>query len=270
VIITRWQGRLLVVFQPDHGTQTGLIAEQWGNDEVPALTDFRGAAEMAASHHDDGWAIWERHPTLEPTTGQPVQFHAVDPVEHIAAYRAGISRAAQLDPWTGLLVSMHGAGLYNDRYGTYRLAELSEQTLSPSEQAVVGEFLSDMAALQQDLAQNSLGHAVPGVASDDPLVRHHYLLLQVWDRLSLQFAFRHAADGVISPLPWPAGTPTQLRCTRLGPMALRLDPYPFAGHGGVFPVRGYLVEDRSYRNPEDFLATLTAAATLDLDCRISR
>ena len=269
MIITRWQGRLLVVLQPDHGTQTGLIAEQWGNDEIPALTDFRRAAEMAAGHHDDGWAIWERHPTLEPSTGQPVQFHAVDPVEHIAAYRAGISRAAQLDPWTGLLVSMHGAGLYNDRYGTYRLTELSEQTFNPAEQAVVGEFLSDMAALQQGLGQDSIGHTLPGAASDDPLVRHHYLLLQVWDRLSLQFAFRHAADGVISPLPWPAGPATQLRCTRLGPMSLRLDPYPFAG-GGVFPVRGHLVEDRSYRNPEDFLATLTAAAPLDLDCRVSR
>jgi hypothetical protein len=40
----------------------------------------------------------------------------------------------------------------------------------------------------------------------------------------LQFAFRHAADGVIS-------------------------------------------KDRPYRNPEDFLAALTSAAPVDLDCQ---
>lgn len=270
MILSRWQDHLLVVLQPDHGTQTGLIAEQWGNDEIPPLTDFRVAAEKAGRHHDDGWAIWERHPTLEPRTGQPVQFHAVDPIEHIAAYRAGITRAAQLDPWTGLLVSMHGAGLYNDRYGTYRLSELSEQTFSTTEQAVVGEFLSDMAELQQRLAEDSLGHRLPNRASEDPLVRHHYLLLQVWDRLSLQFAFRHAADGIISPLSWLAKPATQLRCTHLGPMALQLDPYPFGTDSSSFPVRGYLLQDRPYRNPEDFLAALTSAAPVDLACQVSR
>ena len=47
--------------------------------------------------------------------------------------------AAWHDPTTGLLVSMHGAGLYNDRYGTFRLAE---QKFSPPERALVDEFLA--------------------------------------------------------------------------------------------------------------------------------
>lgn len=270
MILSRWQGRLLVVLQPDHGTQTGLIARSWGNEEVPAIVDQPAATTLAARHHDDGWAVWERHPTLDDATAQPIQFHAVPPRQHIPAYRAGIERAAQLDPWTGLLVSMHGAGLYNNRYGSYRLTELVEQELSVDEQRIVAEFLSDMAQLQQRLAEESLGHAVHDPACDDPLIRHHYLMLQVWDRLSLQFAFRHAVDGEITPLPSLAGPSSTLRCLSDGAMAMTMDPYPFAVEDALFPVRGYLLDDRSYENPEDFVTALSAAAPLDLDCRVSR
>jgi len=58
----------------------------------------------------------------------------------------GIQQAAEHDPTTGLLVSMHGAGLYNDRYGTFRLAE---QLVSDSERALVDEFLAEQALFQR-------------------------------------------------------------------------------------------------------------------------
>lgn len=272
MIVTRWQGQLLVVLQPDHGVQTGLIARAWGNEDVPPLAEHERASELAARHHDDGWAIWERHPTLEPATAQPVQFHAVAPIEHIAAYRAGIERAAQLDPWTGLMVSMHGAGLYNDRYGSYRLAEAGPASYTEQEQAVVTEFLADMAELQLRLAglSASHGHHPMSPAAEDPLIRHHYLLLQVWDRLSLQFAFRHARDGEIAPLPYVDNRPSSLRCGANGTMTLTLDPYPFIESETALPVRGYLVSDRAYTDPEDFVAALTAARPTDLECRALR
>jgi Protein of unknown function (DUF3891) len=260
----------MVVLQPDHGSQTGLFAQLWGNDEVPALTDHVQSTRMAATHHDDGWAVWERHPTLDGDTGQPIQFHAVAPSEHIAAYRAGIERAAQLDPWTGLLVSMHGAGLYNDRYGTYRLTELVSQDLSPTEQTVVAEFLTDMAELQQRLAGQSLGHHAHNPAHEDPLVRHHYLLLQVWDRLSLQFAFRHASNTDIHPLPVLGSPSGSLACRTHATMALTLDPYPFATDQAVFPVAARMLPDRTYDNPEDFMTALVTAEPFELECRTLR
>jgi hypothetical protein len=42
--------------------------------------------------------------------------------------------------YSGLLVRMHGAGLYNDRYGTFRVAE---QHFSPEYRVLVDEFLTD-------------------------------------------------------------------------------------------------------------------------------
>ena len=37
---------------------------------------------------------------------------------HLAFYRACIAAVSDQDPYAGLLVSMHGAGIYRGRYGT--------------------------------------------------------------------------------------------------------------------------------------------------------
>lgn len=270
MILSRYDGHLLVVRQPDHGTQTGLIAAAWGNDEIPPVAQHRESARLAAAHHDDGWAIWERRPDLDPTTGQPTQFHQVKPREHLPAYRAGIERAAQIDPWAGLLVSMHGAGLYNDRYSSYRLEELGEQALTDTERALVTEFLADMAALQARLYADAIGHAPPTPPHHLPEIMTAYLLLQVWDRISLQFALRHAADGTIAPVPLPDDPRGRLHCHTRGPFRLALDPYPFAEDTLTAPLTAHVVPDRAYATPEDFLATLTARPPRTLECTLAR
>jgi hypothetical protein len=260
MILTRVAGGLLVVRQPDHGTQTGLFAQAWGNERVPAPRHHRREAELAARHHDDGWALWERRPSIEAATARPTQFLDLTPIEHVPLYRAGIARAAQHDPWVGLLVSMHGAGLYNDRYGTFRLIE---QRFDPTEQRLVDEFLADMADLQTRLLA-AAGHADVSRPIDDPEAWEEYLLLQVWDRLSLQYAFRLAVDGMIGPAP---GTASGLTCRADGPFALVLDPYPFAEDRMTFPVDATVVPDRPYRTSEEFLAEVARATPTTLECR---
>jgi hypothetical protein len=254
----------MVVRQPDHGTQTGLFAQAWGNEDIPALTEQRRSAELAATHHDDGWAIWERHPTLSPETGQPVQFLALSPLEHVPLYRAGIERAVQIDPRAGLLVSMHGAGLYNDRYGTFRLAE---QHFNDDERAIVDEFLTDMADLQTRLAGpgEHQGHI-----STDRAALARYLLLQVWDRLSLQFVFRLAADGVIAPLPRGEEPFGELVCRNTGTFTMELEPYPFVQNAMTFPIVAVTVPDIEYRAPEEFLEAMSTATATTLECRTVR
>lgn len=261
MILTRYDGRLLVVLQPDHGVQTGLIADAWGNSEVPAPREHRRAGRLAATHHDDGWAVWERRPDIDPDTGAPVQFHQLKPPAHLTAYRAGIERAAQTDPWAGLLVSMHGVGLYNDRYGSFRLVE---QHFTDHERALVEEFFTDMAALQRQLYEQAVGHAPSRPPHELPEVREEYLLLQIWDRLSLQYAFRHAADGELAPVPGADGA--TLTCLSRGRFQLALDPYPFAQDRVELPVTASVVEDRVYADPEDFLAALAAAGQTVVEC----
>jgi hypothetical protein len=266
MIFQMYRGQLLVVRQPDHGIQTGHFAQRWGNESTPPF-DPRQPVIDAGTRHDNGWAEWEERPTLDPETGQPWQFFKLTPHEHVPLYRHGIQMAADHDLTTGLLVSMHGAGLYNDRYGTFRLAERS---FSESEQALVDEFLAEQALFQQSLAQRALGHEVHSHVTADPQVWHNYLLLQTWDRLSLQFAFRLAADGEIGPLPFPDGSSGILHVTNAGDMTIALDPYPFDDAPLTFPLPSRLLPDKPYRNAEEFLAAMARAPETQLECRVVR
>lgn len=263
MILTRSAEGLTVVRQPDHGRQTGAFAAAWGNEEVPADEARTDSIRLAAAHHDDGWGTWELHPTLDPARGQPVQFLELTPVEHVPLYRVGIERMAAVDPFAGLLVSMHGAGLYNARYGTFQLVELD---LNAEERALVAEFLADMAALQATLAERAgvvTAHARP---SEDPGVRASYLRLQVWDRLSLQYCYFGSADGTIGPLPLGGAESGELRCRNAGPHTLSLDPWPFADKRHVFAVPTVTVPDRPYATPDAFLEAVLSAPVRTIEC----
>ena len=60
-----------------------------------------------------------------PTSGRPLNFLDVPVPAHLAFYRAGIAAITDEDPYAGLLVSMHGAGIYRQRYGAQPELKLS-------------------------------------------------------------------------------------------------------------------------------------------------
>jgi Protein of unknown function (DUF3891) len=267
MIFAQFDGGWLAVRQADHGLQTGHFAAHWGNETTPRFEPPEQVI-AAASRHDNGWIHWDDHEaTLDPATGQPWHFYRLPPHEHVPLYRRGIQAAADHDPYTGLLVSMHGAGLYNDRYGTFRLAE---QHFSADERVLVDEFLAEQALFQQSLAERASGTELHTHVTTDPNVWRNYLLLQVWDRLSLQYAFRLAADGRIEPVPLPDGSSSTLLCVNRGQFSLSLDPYPFDESSLTFPVSARRLPDRQYRSAEEFLELLSKTPIDQLECRATR
>src|SRR6266536_3454824 len=100
-----WQ----VVLQTDHADLSAAFARAWRTPLSPSLV-------VAAERHDDGWAVWEQAPRVD-ADGKPVNFLEVDVRAHLAFYRAGIAAITEEDADAGLLVSMHGAGIYRQRYG---------------------------------------------------------------------------------------------------------------------------------------------------------
>ncbi|MFQ5426523.1 MAG: DUF3891 family protein, partial [Gaiellales bacterium] len=103
-----WQ----IVLQPDHGDLAGQLVRAWSPRPEPLAS-----LELLARRHDDGWAVWERAPALDDE-GRPQNFLDVPVSTHLAFYRAGIAALSDQDPYAGLLLSMHGAGIYTGRYGT--------------------------------------------------------------------------------------------------------------------------------------------------------
>ncbi len=74
---------------------------------------------LAATRHDDGWGVFDRRPGLGSgaTTGRATSSTSRSR-SHLAFYRACIAAVTHEDAYAGLMVSMHGAGIYNGRYGT--------------------------------------------------------------------------------------------------------------------------------------------------------
>lgn len=260
MIISRFDGRLLVVRQADHGVQSGGFGAAWAG--ISPTESFREARLVeAATRHDNGWSPWDAKPQLDPQDNRPAQFVRIPRHTHVGIYGRGIAEAVAADPYVGLLVSMHGVGLYNDRYGTFRLRE---QAFTSEEKSVVQEFLRDQEQVQKSLL-GACGYDSVSGPQDIPEVWRDYLLLQVWDRLSLQFIWKSAQDGVIAPVPeYPDG----IRCTNVGQFCLKLAPYPFVDSPFFFPVEARLVEDREFRSPEDFLAEYLTSPMTILECKV--
>ena len=198
-----WQ----VVLQIDHEDLSGAFARAWA--EQGSRHD---ALAIAAARHDDGWAVWERAPVVEPETGRPVNFLDVDISSHLAFYRACIAAVTEHDPYAGLLVSMHGAGIYQQRYGRDPALGLSR--------AAAAQDLVDAFVAEQERGYEERVAAV-GVSEEERW--RDYELLQLYDRLSLYFCMRDVESG--------GGEPVELQgygLELLGPWRVRMAPYPFA------------------------------------------
>jgi hypothetical protein len=199
-----WQ----IVLQTDHADLSAAFARAWKTPLPPSLV-------IATERHDDGWAVWEQAPRVD-ADGKPVNFLEVDIRSHLAFYRAGIAAITEQDADAGLLVSMHGAGIYRQRYGLdpglglSRAAELQEE---------VDAFIAE---------QESKFGGSPGDRQAD------YELLQLFDRLSLYFCMRDLEGGENAELQGYTLEP-------VAPWHVRLSPYPFAaGTDGFSLVRRVL------------------------------
>lgn len=261
VIIARVEGAIRVVRQVDHQEQCALMADAWGNDRF-ARPDHFAALRRAAAIHDEGWRSWERHPGVEPG-GTPTDFPQIDRATHMRLYADGIAHACARDPRVGLLVSLHGRGLYEKRLG------LDGQPGARSERSA-GErtFLDGEIARQRRLAD--------GLGMSDALDEWSwaaYRLLQAWDQLSLYLVWTPLAtgrDGSLVRVPRKAGDEkgVSIALRPIDDTTCTADPWPFASDEVTFPVACRLIEDRTYRDREDLTAALAAARWETVNPRI--
>ena len=194
-----WQ----VVLQTDHADLAAELARAWG-EQGP----HHASLTIAAERHDDGWAVWEQAPRVDPE-GKPVNFLEVDVRSHLAFYRAGIAAITEQDADAGLLVSMHGAGIYRQRYG---LDEALGLARAAEVQGEVDAFVAE---------QEAKFGGEPGDRWGD------YELLQLYDRLSLYFCMRDVEQGEAAEL-------QGYRLEPVAPWHVRLTPYPLRDGAAQF------------------------------------
>jgi Protein of unknown function (DUF3891) len=237
-----WQ----IVLQTDHAVLSGQFAQQWGNERFARPRPFRSVVS-ATARHDDGWAVWERAPSLLSKNGEtrPRNFLDVQVLSHLAFYRAMIASVLEDDAYAGLLVSMHGAGIYNGRYGTNPQLKL---TFADFEQEQVDKFVQEQEEKHGALIQQL------GVPEEERWP--NYKLLQIFDFLSLYFCMKDLEGGEADRLePVPVnytGEETALRIDPDGPWRVRVDPYPFAEEPATFTVLRRVLPKRSWADADEF------------------
>lgn len=232
MIVSRRPGGAVIVMQTDHQEQCAAMARAWGNEEFSRL-DHWDDVVLAAALHDEGWRSWEADPPPGPDGG-PVDFPDVPRDEHVALYRDGIATAAARSERAGLLVSMHGSGLYEDRFGLGG-AGPPEGGHPP----VVRRFLDAQDRWRADVLRR-LGSGAGEWAWDA------YRLLQAWDAFSLYLVWRAlpaGRSGALRAVPRRPGDAdgATIEITPTGDRSCRLTPWPFAGGEARLPVRTHAV-----------------------------
>lgn len=251
LILRTESDQVIVTLQTDHARLSGVFARAWGNGRVARPEPYDTAC-AAADHHDDGWYEWERAPQVNPATGHPYNFTAMPLQVHLALYRQGIDRVRALDPYAGLLVSLHIVRLYRPRAAG-----------SGHEANIIAAFIRDQEG-EQAAWRDALCPPGPVRAAFDRQVHVNHRLLAFWDRLSLVFGLHGLAelDGGVTvprlPLSYD-GNEEHATATHLGGGRVRLDPYPFDRDPllCILPVRA--IPNRRFPDDAALHAALAAA-----------
>ena len=185
---------VLCIGQPAHAWLSGQLAAAWGNGLFPEPRP-REEVCLAATQHDLGMAAWDADPELNPDTGWPMSFLEMPVETHLRLWSAAPRLALAQSRWEALLVSMHGAHLYESRAG----------------QPEVGEFLEAQRAFQAEV-RDSLG------VSEEEAARNQRLLA-AWDWMSLVLCR--------DDLPATAEAERPIALERAGEETVRVAPWPF-------------------------------------------
>ena len=237
-----WQ----IVLQTDHADLAAGFARAW-DDRGPR----HDALVLAARRHDDGWATWERSPLVDAES-RPVAFLDVHVPAHLAFYRAGIMAITDEDPYAGLLVSMHGAGIYRQRYGSDPGLALSR---APEVQELVDAFVEEQ--------ESGYPARMAATGVTDELRWEDYHRLQWHDRFSLAFCMR---DWDTPDEPFEVG---QYRFEPLGAWRARITPYPFAEPSLALPLIRRLLPKHPWSQAE-FADAFAAAPAKTVDLVVER
>jgi hypothetical protein len=262
MIVSSCDGRLQLIRQTDHAALSGTLAEYWGNDRFQRPEPYDPVV-LAAALHDNGWQEWEEQPKINPATHAPCQFTDLPVAEHLAFYLQGVQRVVARDRYAGLLVNMHCAGLYKQRYGVDPSLPVKHYT--PEEGRVVGQFMDRLEAQQQQLVQELRDAGLPAAYTDEATLWANYKLLQIYDRLSLYLCMPPLHERSLGPA--PQGDRRQEVDLALRPAGTRrvsISPYPFRDCPLRVAVDARLIPNQSYLTDAAFRDALAGAERLPL------
>jgi hypothetical protein len=237
-------GGLVLVGQTDHSRFVGQLAAHWGNAEFATPAPYDSVVR-AATFHDYGWLRYETSPLIHPETGEPYPFLQVPmTATQLGAYQWALDWMADIDPYSGLIVSMHRTGLWKGRYDTIKHPawRYNLTTLSPEVQVFI--------------AHNEAWQKRTSASLDAKGAWTNYRLMQVWDLLGLYFCCQEPYEDFVEPVPvsyeGAADDGVAMTMRPAGPRRVAFDPYPFDVRPCTVQLSYKRVARRRFENVEAF------------------
>jgi hypothetical protein len=217
IVRNQSDGSVVMITQNDHAKLAGLFAAHWGNARFAKPQPF-SAAVRAAQYHDTGWFRYETDPRFDPATGTTPSYQQVpNDATQLAQYQWAVDMLADVDAYSGVLVSKHRTGLWQSRYNVMRSPPPGPpRTLSPE----VQDFIARNEAWQKSAATNI----------DPGQLAINYNLLQVWDLMSLYICSNEQLkECILEPVPTAYSDGGKAVAMKLAPAGARISaaPYPF-------------------------------------------
>jgi hypothetical protein len=208
------------------------MAKLLGNALFAPPTPFDSVVH-AIAEHDCGWQQADRHPTLN-NRGQPVHVFESDVLGSMESWQASVDANAKVDPYAGLLVSLHGMSLANhaaaslagtedddSRQRAFRIRRFVHRQIEIQEQLRATLGMKTDEPLRGGLAEQ-------GRADDEDLLRTNFFLLRFLDQLSLNMCFDRLMFARIEMIyPRTGENPVSARVGIESPGVLTLSPWPF-------------------------------------------
>jgi len=254
-----------LIAQHDHAQISGQLAELIGNDQFASPSS--AAAILGITLHDCGWPLHDDQPTLN-SQHLPIDVFESTREIGLRVWDASAEKAAELDDYAGLLVSLHGLGLSAFATEHSSVSSSNWNLDDPRARFEVNRFQHKMIELQESLRQR-LGMKTDrplknGLATDarDPQEQRlifDFRWLGAMDKLSLAICCAHPPFNMLEPLlPRIAEPATAIRITR-DKNDLQLHPWPFAKSEIEIQVPYRRVSAKPFENGAEFRLVYSVA-----------
>lgn len=261
-----------LITQPDHANMSGKIAVNWGNATF-SDPEPKHSLVVAAEDHDHGWKKYDLYPRIEGNEKKPIDFIEISSDDWTSFYGTGVQDSTEVDPYGGLMVSMHASGLRRQGYGVRPkipdlyddpgYADFVDEQEKFQEELIVdlqdSEILGDYATQKEQEFLHELherGDHEKVEVDGYSRTWYNYNLLQVFDRIAIYFCDNDPLEETtIAPMPRTYDSEMEeLHIQPIGDKDVRLDPYPFETSPLTLEVDARFIP-KTYETQEELIRT---------------
>jgi len=233
-MIRHRRGREFFLFkQNDHALLSGQLAERIGGGPLDRPSP---KTIQAIALHDSGWPLHDDAPTLN-ARGESLHVFETPPQIGTRVWAASAQRAAAVDPYCGLLVSLHVLHLSLMSQAAHQTGhDVFELNKFQHGQIELQEQLRPQVGLRIDRPLTH-GLAAAGESPQEDQLRSDFQLLRAMDALSLALLCSEEMAETTDTLPTTRnGGAVTIKARRHAEFTLVLSPWIFSAESIELPI----------------------------------